>query len=280
MGSLLTIASALQAQKLPRVQILSLREPANHKIDGRATEWNNKLQAYNSNVEFFYTLSNDDKNLYLTAYVPEREVIKRIMNGGLTLCVGKRNKHHNTKYTSITFPVFDINNRFNGRFGGGMERDNNTGANVITDAERASMIMVGGKVGISLTAHQADSIMIDNNQLFAERARGIGVEGVAGVDSVISIYNEHGIKAAGSFDIKAGFTCELSVPLIYLPRDSEHADRLTYQLIINAVLPPPPGFNTANMPESVKKMFVTAGPNGPPPQDETNFNGEYTLANP
>ena len=35
------------AQKLPNVQATSLRAPANIKIDGKATEWNDKFQAYN-----------------------------------------------------------------------------------------------------------------------------------------------------------------------------------------------------------------------------------------
>src|SRR5476651_452394 len=80
------------AQKLPTVQIGSLRAPANIKIDGKATEWGNQFQAYNNHVEFYYTLSNDDKNLYLTVQATEKEIVRRIMNGGISLVVNKTGK--------------------------------------------------------------------------------------------------------------------------------------------------------------------------------------------
>lgn len=56
-----------QAQKLPKVQQASLHAPANIKIDGKATEWEGKFEAYNPGSRVFYTLSNDSENLYLIA---------------------------------------------------------------------------------------------------------------------------------------------------------------------------------------------------------------------
>ena len=53
------------AQKLPKIQDVNQRAPSNMKIDGKPAEWNDQFLAYNTNVEVFYTLSNDDKNLYL-----------------------------------------------------------------------------------------------------------------------------------------------------------------------------------------------------------------------
>ena len=53
------------AQKLPNVQQASLRAPENVKVDGKPTEWGDKLQAYNKATDVFYTIANDYNNLYL-----------------------------------------------------------------------------------------------------------------------------------------------------------------------------------------------------------------------
>lgn len=53
------------AQKLPKVQTTSVWAPPNIKIDGKTTEWNDRFQAHNTGNHVFYTLSNDNKNLYL-----------------------------------------------------------------------------------------------------------------------------------------------------------------------------------------------------------------------
>ena len=44
--AILFVLSA-NAQKLPNTQETSLRAPANLKVDGKPTEWNNQFQAYN-----------------------------------------------------------------------------------------------------------------------------------------------------------------------------------------------------------------------------------------
>ena len=54
------------AQKLPKVQRASLYAPENIKVDGMLNEWDDKLQAYNYATDVYYTISNDDKNLYIT----------------------------------------------------------------------------------------------------------------------------------------------------------------------------------------------------------------------
>ncbi|MBC7401019.1 MAG: hypothetical protein H7289_13850, partial [Mucilaginibacter sp.] len=54
------------AQKLPKVQTASIAAPTNIKIDGKATEWGNKFQAFNRTTEVYYTLSNSATKLYLT----------------------------------------------------------------------------------------------------------------------------------------------------------------------------------------------------------------------
>jgi len=60
----LMIGFFANAQKLPEVQTVNLRAPAGIKIDGKPTEWDSKFQAYNKSTNAFYTIANDDDNLY------------------------------------------------------------------------------------------------------------------------------------------------------------------------------------------------------------------------
>ena len=47
-------------QKLPNKQETGVRIPSGVKIDGKATEWGNKFQAYNKTNDFFYTIANSN----------------------------------------------------------------------------------------------------------------------------------------------------------------------------------------------------------------------------
>lgn len=103
--SLLIISIIANAQKLPNVQQVSLRAPANIKIDGNTTEWGNQFQAYNKATDINYTLSNDDKNIYLAVQATIPDVIKRILNGGITLSVNQAGKKDDKGAPSISYPV-------------------------------------------------------------------------------------------------------------------------------------------------------------------------------
>ena len=59
-------------------------------------------------------------------------------------------------------------------------------------------------------------IVFFNKELFV-KAKDIRISGLTGItDTLISIYNPQGIKAAAQIDNKRIFVCELSVPLTYL----------------------------------------------------------------
>src|ERR1700761_303273 len=114
------------AQKLPNVQTASLRAPANMKIDGKATEWNNQFQAYNHATDIFYTISNDDSKLYLTVRATDKQVMNKILRGGVTFTVQPSGKKTDKDGISITYPLFDqksipnVPPVFNGRLGPGV----------------------------------------------------------------------------------------------------------------------------------------------------------------
>src|SRR6187402_1229772 len=75
------------AQKLPGKQKISLRAPGNIKIDGKADEWDNKLQAYNNATETSYTISNNGETLFLTIQSTYRDVVYKILTGGITFTI-------------------------------------------------------------------------------------------------------------------------------------------------------------------------------------------------
>lgn len=202
-SSLLFMAAQVNAQKLPNVQTESLRAPANIKIDGKATEWNNKFQAYNKNTEVFYKLANDNEKLYLAVQATDEVIIKKIVMGGITLTIDPGNNRDAKNKAAITFPAYDINYpppyfRFN-------------------------------KAKIT----NADSLMNVYNKTLSTKYKLISVSGIATVkDSLISLYNDLGIKIAAVFDKQLNYTCEITIPLKYLNLDN--SKKFGYQLKINA----------------------------------------------
>ncbi|HEY0245284.1 MAG TPA: hypothetical protein VGC01_06950 [Mucilaginibacter sp.] len=257
-GSLLlmvSIAFAINAygQKLPNIQQNNLRAPANIKVDGKATEWDNKFQAYNKATDVFYTLSNDDKNLYLTIQAIDRDVIHKIINGRLAFYVNKGNSKTLDSAISVRYPIFDRKDKPELRY-----REKPT------------------------SVKEADSIMLINNKRFEEKSKWIRVTGVAGLDTLISVYNEDGIKAFGSFDKNMIYTCEFAFSLKTLGLSIEQQPTMfNYTLQLNAI-------SVDNLPG----VSVTRDDHGtitridvlrPEPllgsiTGNTNFRGEYTLA--
>jgi len=187
-------ALSAQAQKLPGVQDSSVWAPPTIKIDGKATEWEGKFKAYNGATGLFYTLSNDDKNLYLTVMATDAEIINyKLLSGGLTLIIQQTNKKNDKAGVSISYPIFD-------------------------NANRPSFYLNNPRERAPVVDPEAfyDSIMVANNTKLTTSAKSIKVMGISDIDSIISVYNTDNIKAAGLFDNKKRFTCELSIPLALL----------------------------------------------------------------
>lgn len=181
--ALLFTFSVTQAQKLPNIQTANLKAPTNTKVDGKATEWGG-MQAYNKATEVSYTIANDANNLYLVIQTADPDIIHRIVNGRVTLTINKAGKKSEDNAVAISYPVFEKGNR----------------------------------PGLSLrekltTSKIADSLMLTNNRRLETTAKLIKVTGVAGLDTLISIYNEKGVKAAATFDNKMLFTCEMAISL-------------------------------------------------------------------
>ncbi|MGY3213364.1 hypothetical protein [Mucilaginibacter sp. HD30] len=198
---LLIVYMGAHAQKLPNVQQVSLRAPANVKIDGKATEWGKKLQAYNPATEVFYTMANDDKKLYLIVQVSQ-SVMTTAVNGGIKLAIQKAGYKSDAGAPFIKFPY--------------MEK----GKTVLIDPKDWD--------------HATDTAVIKYNKQLATRAKWIYTSGLNGVDSLLSIYNEHGVAAANAFDNEMKYTLEMAIDLSLLGLSFDHASKFSYHLMINA----------------------------------------------
>src|SRR3954465_10204946 len=94
---------SLLAQKLPNVQQVSLRAPTNIRVDGKAIEWG-QFKAHNSATDLWYSIANDEKNLYLSLKATDGDVINRIIGGGITFKITNKNIMGD-EGISITYPI-------------------------------------------------------------------------------------------------------------------------------------------------------------------------------
>src|SRR5471030_410005 len=96
------------AQKLPNKQEASIWAPGNIKIDGKADEWENKYQAFNKSAEIFYTIANDEGNLYLIVHAVKSSIIEKIMEGGISLTVKGSTSRNENRNATVLFPLIPI----------------------------------------------------------------------------------------------------------------------------------------------------------------------------
>ena len=234
--TLLFGAMNLQAQKLPNVQEASLRAPANIKIDGRLNEWKDSLQAYNKATQLYYTVSNDDENLYLTVKADQPRVITKLIDVGLTFIINKAGKKSSDAKDNIqlTYPMLD--------FAPGQRILWYAGSRV-----RSETAVPKGVRDMDTTTYssvRADSLIKIANTMLGNHAKNIAVKGIPQIqDSLLSIYNEERIKAVGRFDKAGIYVYELAIPLKYLNLDA--GQKFSYSIHLeNRMTKPKRGMHT------------------------------------
>jgi hypothetical protein len=238
------------AQKLPTEQEVSLRAPAGLKTDGKATEWNNTFQAFNNHVEFFYTMANDDQSLYLTIQPKQPEIIRHIINGGITLTINPSGSKKDKNGIHITYPLIGA---------------------LFLPLKNTRLRYAGAP-----PVTEGDSVMNATNKRMDDKSKEIRVTGIKNIDTLISVYNTNGIKAAAAFDNKMVYTYELAVSLKNLGMSAQASSKFIYQLRINDV--ESRGIEIKR--DDAGKMLSVniTGPNAVAGQAATDFWGEYTLA--
>jgi len=258
------------AQKLPNVQRAGVYAPANIKVDGRATEWSNKFQAYNHSTDIFYTLSNDDSKLYLTVQATSRAVINKIMNGGITFTVQPSGKKTDKGGASITYPLFD--RKDTPALPGAMSNIGGHG-----DEEIVLISPDGsGKPDQSKEPGNANAMATYNKRL--ENAKYIAVSGIKGLDSLLSAYNTDGVKVAQLFDKNLVYTYEMAIDLKHLKLNVNAGANFAYHITLS-------GENKLALPTADESQpvrgggggFMTMADPGPAPMAATDMWGDYTL---
>ncbi len=239
----LLFAFIAKAQKLTETKQISLRAPADVKIDGKATELKDTFQALNHNCDVYYTISNDDNNLYLTVQATDPAVIKRIINGGITLSVSTSGKKSDKGLPGVTFPVFN----------------ENPGVNV----RKAS------------SEKEADSLMNVYNKKLRDKEKNIRTSGIKGVDTLISVYNEDSIEAMALYNNKFAYTCEISVALKHFGLSTDRPVLFAYHVMINEVAQH--GIDIKKDANG-NIMSININKGAQMGQPATDFWGEYTLA--
>ena len=267
------------SQKLPKVQTASVKAPQAIKIDGKATEWNGQFQAYNKNNYIYYTISNDDKNVYLAAHMESGYGSQKIFRGGLTFTIVPASKK--TDKLAITFPVI-TRKRFD---------DMEIGKTVspVFTYKRLKGDTVANKVKIDeLIASANNEMMTVNNQ--------IHITGISGInDPLISVNNKDDIKVGASFDNKMNYTYELAIPIKYIEAALGGGKSFKYNIKLNAdpvkLADAAKITQAAVQARSVRLQTALEEPPKPanggrinPNNDDdflfntTDFSGEYTLA--
>lgn len=231
------------AQKLPGKQKRNLRAPADIKIDGKATEWNNKFQAYNNATDIYYTMSNDDENLYLSMQVSYRDVIDKLLRGGITVIINSTRNKKDKKQVSVTYPV-------------------------LRDADMVTVTNMYLKKAIEYKDAKESEIKVEDlNQVFEAKEKMIEVSGITSIpDSSIVIYNDYGIKTTAQFDTHLNYTYEFAIPIKYLSLPNNGNEAFSYQIKFN--VPPPLHLKFGDpLPTPVPISTIAT----------TDFWGEYAL---
>jgi hypothetical protein len=255
----LSYAVTVCAQKLPGIQKTSVRAPSNIRVDGKANEWSNKMQAYNPAVQAFYTVANDDKRLYLTVRADKREIINKIINGGVSFSINKNDKKSTEGAVTVTYPIFARGNR-------PMINFNNL-SDALADLKDIP---------------RRDSVMLGCNNTLEEKAKYIRVNNVPDVDTLLSIYNLDGVKAKSGFDDKLVYTVELAIDLKLLNIAAANLNHFNYNIRLNAVATEYiPGVNverneagiaiSTNVDPNIAKIYFGAA------QYDTDCWGKYML---
>ena len=249
------------AQKLPNVQQVSLRAPAKVIIDGKAEEWGEQLQAYNSTSDISYTISNDNNALFLVIQAKDVNVINTIFGYGFEFAIHRSGRKINTDKISVNYPV-----------------NPNQWANTFRKND------VSSDASASVAAEKMNA---NNKRL--EKLKKIIVSGIPGLDT-ISIYNEAGIMAACQFDVNGIYTVEFAIPLKHLGLAGNSGSTFSYHMTVNGYvapknytigatpnipgMPPAPQLTPAEIEQGIAELNARIYARNP----RTDFWGEYTLA--
>jgi hypothetical protein len=202
--AILACSASTRAQKLPSEQKDGIYALAKVKIDGKATEWGDKFSAHNNATGLFYTMANDDDNLYLLMRTDQYAAVKKVFYGGITLLIKSRDKKGKNTEVKLTYPL-------------------------VARTEHTEIVLpLYDKEG------NVDSIVTIVNDWIGKSAKKIAVSGIADItEPDVSIYNDLGLKAAAMVDVTRAVTFEIQLPLKYIKKLLEPGSSFDYSIAVN-----------------------------------------------
>lgn len=240
----------LSAQKLPNIQDQSKWLPSNVKIDGKFTEWNDVLMAFQKSNHLEYTIAHDSTRLYLAFRSADKATTAKILAGGISLLINNSGKKAKDQGPEITFPVTHSSYE----------------AGSVPGAVRANFSILTDSVAIVYAITQFKEIKLTSVPEFP--------------DGILSIYNQDGVKTKLSYNGNA-LTGEYIVPLKLLGITALGSS-FVYNIKLNGVkmpasniggVPPPPlSLPPGRSPNSMFGIAIEV-------QTPTNFEGKYLLTN-
>ncbi|MFD0750742.1 hypothetical protein ACFQZS_11345 [Mucilaginibacter calamicampi] len=245
--SLIALLSSLASfsQNLPVIQPAGLQAPQGINIDGKPNEWGGNFQAFNRATSVFYTMANDDKNLYMVIKCEEQPTIAKILSGGITLAL-KSAANKEAQAVKIVYPLISYTDKYT--------------------------------ISIPLREDaDVEKMAITLNKELPKVAKQINVSGISEIkEPSVSIYNDWDIKAVSAVDTKRAYTIEWQVPLKYLRHLISADGSFDYNIIVNGVVNPPGtivvgGGRIGGAPPKLNEAaaFDMFNP--------TDFKGSYTL---
>lgn len=215
------LCTVADAQKVNDLQEVSIFAPHAIKIDGKNFEWKDGDFASNKRTNLSYIISNDEKNLYLIIKSTDLANNSKIVAGGITFSVNPDGKKKEKESITLTYP---IGTTFQRGQGGGGQR-----------AMRMGMAGGGGPQG----AKQRDSFMVARQKTQLAAAKEIKIKGFKNTtDTLVSIYNEYGIKAFASIDKDNAFFYEVAIPLEALGISVNVPKEFAYNIKLNGLQMP------------------------------------------
>jgi len=205
-------AVSAMAQKLPNKQQIGIRAPADINVDGKTAEWHDKFQAYNMNNRIFYTISNDDNNLYLTIRAGDGFSSEKALFGigfNIQLPGDKRNKPEEVK---IIFPKYNS-----------VKKTDDLRLMVESARKREKDTIAAAKRSI-------DSLSLLANKAIGIEYKKVIVSGIETAYPITTTDNKEGIKVAAQFDASMRFTYEMALPLKYLGASINSGQKFKYYI--------------------------------------------------
>ncbi len=210
------------AQKQDQSQWL----PSEAKADGKLTEWEGKLSAYNKSTRLSYLMANDETRLYLAVQSVDIAIIAKVMAGGITLTLDFTRKKKDDG-PSLTFPRTTL------------------GYTARPDGNKVSQDFRILRDSVTINA-----AIRDFGEIKVLRFTGV-------TDSIQSIYNDLEIRTKMTY-AQGTFVYELIIPRSLLARSDRSGD-FDYRVRLNGVPDPidnplPPGAPAGTKPGSLSAI--------------------------